>query len=243
MVLAAGRGTRMGELTDELPKPMLQVRGMPILEHILRGILGAGADAVHLITGWKEEAIRGHFGDGSAWGASVSYSTQEVPDGTGKAPELAREFIGNDSFLLTYGDILVDSSAYQRLARRHAAGDCVAAMAVVTSRDVAQGGICLFDEGFRLRRLVEKPGAGQLEDLRRQGWIRAGQPLYYNAGVYLFGPSLFDYTRRLRKSPRGEYELTDAIGAMAGEGRKVVGVEIEGPWDDVRDPGVLARVQ
>ncbi len=112
MVLAAGRGTRMVELTDELPKPMLQVRGMPILEHILRGILGAGADAAHLITGWKEEAIRGHFGIGSAWGASVSYSTQEVPDGT-------------------------------------------------------------------------------------------GQSLYLNAGVYLFGPSLFDYTRRLRNVPPG----------------------------------------
>ena len=243
VVLAAGKGTRMGELTTEIPKPMLQVEGMPLLEHIVRGTLGAGVEAIHLIVGWKEEVIRGHFGDGSPWNTSITYSTQTVRDGTGRAPELAREFVGEDTFLLTYGDILVRKSTYRRMADRYAGGDLDAVLAVVRGEDVAKGGLCFFDRNRHLSRLVEKPGPEEMESLGREGWIREGEPLHYNAGVYLFGPSLFDHTAQLRKSPRGEYELTDAISMMVEAGERIAGMEIEGRWADVRDPGVLAGLQ
>ena len=107
VILAAGKGTRMGSLTDELPKPMLPVEGKTILEHIISGIAAQGVREFCLITGWKAEFIEQHFGDGSPLGLSISYARQEVQDGTGKAPELAKRFVGDDPFLLTYGDILV----------------------------------------------------------------------------------------------------------------------------------------
>src|ERR1041385_8059642 len=105
VILAAGKGTRLRELTNELPKPMLGLHGKPILEHILDGIMGAGIRQVCIITGYRAEVIEAHFQDGSRWGARITYARQIVQDGTGKAPELAREFVGSDKFLLTYGDI------------------------------------------------------------------------------------------------------------------------------------------
>ena len=68
VILAAGKGTRMGDLTEETPKPMLPVEGRPILEHILTGLRESGIQEFCLITGWKAEVIESRFGDGSAFG-------------------------------------------------------------------------------------------------------------------------------------------------------------------------------
>src|ERR1043165_5979968 len=113
VILAAGKGTRMRELTAELPKPMLKVHGKPILEHIIDGIIQAGIRDFCIITGFKAETIESYFGNGSKPRARIQSVRQLVQDGTGKAPELARQFIGNDNFLLTYGDILVKPETYQ----------------------------------------------------------------------------------------------------------------------------------
>lgn len=91
VILAAGKGTRMRDLTNEVPKPMLKVQGKPILEHILQGILAAGIRNFFIVTGFRAEVIEAHFGNGSQWQASVSYGRQLVQDGTGKAPEPARD--------------------------------------------------------------------------------------------------------------------------------------------------------
>src|SRR5258706_6603858 len=107
VILAAGKGTRMKELTNELPKPMLRVQGKPILEHILGGILAAGVREIFIVTGYRAETIEGYFGEGAKWGARIAYGRQLVQDGTGKAPEVAKAFVGDSPFILTYGDILV----------------------------------------------------------------------------------------------------------------------------------------
>src|SRR3954470_2751956 len=114
VILAAGKGTRMRELTNELPKPMLKVQGKPILEHILSGLLGAGIRDVFIVTGFRADVIESYFGDGSKWKARIGYGRQMVQDGTGKAPELSKEFIGASPFLLTYGDILIEPQTYER---------------------------------------------------------------------------------------------------------------------------------
>ena len=243
VLLAAGKGTRMGALTSDLPKPMLPVQGRPILEHILEGLRDAGIHEACLITGWRAEVIEGHFGDGSRIGMRLAYARQEVQDGTGKAPELAREFVGTDDFLLTYGDILVRPRTYQDMVDRWRAGQFEALVTVTEGQDVTQGGLNFFDDAFCLTRLVEKPSPAQLETLRAEGWLRPGQPVWYNAGIYIFQPGLFDFTARLQRSPRGEYELTDALIAMVDAGLRVAGLRIEGRWVDVRDPAVLASLQ
>ncbi len=243
VILAAGKGTRMKELTNELPKPMLEVQGKPILEHILGGLRDAGIREFCIVTGWRAEVIEEYFGDGSRWGAEVCYARQVVQDGTGKAPEPAKDFVGSSDFLLTYGDILVKPETYQQMRQRWQESEFSALITVTRGEDVTKGGINFFDEEFCLRRVVEKPSAAQLDELRREGWLKPGDPAWYNAGLYIFQPSLFEFTSRLKKSPRGEYELTDAINDMLVAKHRIAGLEIQGRWVDVRDPSVLAALE
>lgn len=243
VILAAGKGTRMKELTNELPKPMLRVNGKPILEHILEGLIATGIREFCLVTGWRAEVIEDHFGDGSRWGCSIQCVRQVVQDGTGRAAEPAKAFVGQDEFLLTYGDILVQPDTYARMRARFAEGAFAGLLTVTAGEDVTKGAINFFDDAFCLTRLVEKPTAAQVEELRRDGWLKPGDPAWYNAGIYIFRPTVFDYTARLQKSPRGEYELTDAISTMVAEGHRIAGLEIAGRWVDVRDPGVLAELE
>ncbi len=243
VILAAGKGTRMKELTDEVPKPMLQVRGQPVLGHIFEGLIAAGIRDFCVVTGWRAEVIEGYFGDGSRLGAKIGYARQVVQDGTGKAPELAKNFVGSDDFLLTYGDILVKPEMYPRMLKRFGEGDFSGLLTVTAGEDVTKGGLNFFDEQFCLKRLIEKPTPARLDQLRADGWLQPGQPVWYNAGIYLFRPLLFNFTARLQKSPRGEYELTDAISAMVAAGHRIAGLEIVGRWVDVRDPEVLAALE
>ena len=243
VILAAGKGTRMGDLTDETPKPMLPVEGRPILEHIVTGLREAGVGEFCIITGWKAEVIEGHFGNGSDFGVSILYARQPVQDGTGKAPELAKDFVGADAFLLTYGDILVKLETYQKMLERWGGGEFSGLVTVTGSEDVTKGGLFFFDEAFCLNHLVEKPSEAQLDELREKEILKDGETAWYNAGIYIFQPMLFQHTARLGKSPRGEYELTDALTAMMNAGEPIAGLEIAGRWVDVRDPEVLRALQ
>ncbi|SVD98583.1 uncharacterized protein METZ01_LOCUS451437, partial [marine metagenome] len=164
-------------------------------------------------------------------------------DGTGKAPELAKRFVENTPFLLTYGDILVKPETYQQMLDRWGEGDYAGLVTVTGSEDVTKGGLFFFDQEFHLQHLVEKPSAPQLDDLRAGSWLKAGETAWYNAGIYCFTPDLFEYTAQLTKSPRGEYELTDALRAMLAEEHVLAGLAITGRWVDVRDPDVLQTLQ
>jgi dTDP-glucose pyrophosphorylase len=243
VILAAGRGTRMKELTRQVPKPMLKWKGKPILEHILQGILQAGIRDIFIVTGFHAKVVEDYFGDGSKWNARIKCGRQQIQDGTGKAPEVAREFLGAAPFILTYGDILVKPETYLRMIHRYNEGYFSGVITVTRGEDVSKGGMNFFDEQFCLKRLVEKPTAAQLDELRGEGMLKPNDPVWYNAGIYIFKPSLFEFTSRLEKSPRGEYELTDAVNALLATHHKLAGLEIEGRWVDVRDPEVLARLE
>jgi len=244
VILAAGKGTRMRDLTNEMPKPMLKVQDRPILEHIIEGLKESGIQEFLIVTGFKAEVVEDYFDDGTRWNVKILYARQMVQDGTGKAPELAMEFVGQDDFLLTYGDILVKPETYGEMISRFEALPEAAGLVTVTgSEDVTKGGLFFFDKDFFLEHLVEKPDLQQLEQLRQSGFLKSGEPAWYNAGIYIFTPDLFRFTRKLQKSPRGEYELTDALSAMVQEKKIIAGLKIPGRWVDVRDPEVLASLQ
>lgn len=243
VILAAGKGTRMRELTNELPKPMLPVQGKPILEHILQGLIASGIHDIFIVTGFRAEVIESYFGDGSKWNVRIAYGRQVVQDGTGKAPELAKDFIGTSSFLLTYGDILVKPETYQQMIHRFNEGYFSGLITVTGGQDVTKGGLNFFDPQFCLQRIVEKPTPEQLDQLRSDGWLKPGETVWYNAGIYIFKSSLFEFTAKLHKSPRGEYELTDAINTLLETHHRIAGLKIEGRWVDVRDPEVLASLE
>ena len=243
VILAAGKGTRMRELTNEMPKPMLRVQGKPILEHIIEGIHSTGIREIFIITGFRAEVVEDYFGDGTKWGVKIAYGRQLVQDGTGKAPELARDFVGASPFLLTYGDILVKPETYAQMIKRYNEDYFSGVVTVTGSQDVTKGGLFFFDDKFCLQHLVEKPSQSELEGLRKQGRLKPGETAWYNAGIYIFRPSLFEFTAKLQKSPRGEYELTDAILALIQTHHPLAGLKIEGRWVDVRDPEVLASLE
>jgi dTDP-glucose pyrophosphorylase len=228
VLLAAGRGTRMRELTAEIPKPMLQVRGKPVLQHIVEGLREAGLSDFLIVVGWHAEVVKEFFGDGSKLGVRVEYVTQTVQDGTGKVVELAKDFAGAEPFVLSYGDILIAPGNYPRVCA--ALDEAEAVVTVKRSDDVSQGGAVFVNEKFELIDLREKPKPGE-----------PASP-WYNAGVYAFRSSIFDFIAKLERSPRGEYELTDAIRNLALAGKKVQALELIGDWADVRDPEILARL-
>jgi UDP-N-acetylglucosamine diphosphorylase / glucose-1-phosphate thymidylyltransferase / UDP-N-acetylgalactosamine diphosphorylase / glucosamine-1-phosphate N-acetyltransferase / galactosamine-1-phosphate N-acetyltransferase len=228
VILAAGRGTRMRELTAEVPKPMIKVRGKPVLQHIVEGLRDAGVRQLLIIVGYRADAVRKFFGDGSRYNIRIQYVTQTVQDGTGRVVDLSRDFAGDSPFILSYGDILVDPANYKCIA--DLPGHIEAIVTVTRSEDVSKGGAVFVNDRMELVDLREKP--------------KPGEPTspWYNAGVYTFRPSIFELTAELKPSPRGEYELTDAIRALGQSGKKVRAVELTGEWADVRDPEVLAKL-
>ena len=229
VILAAGKGTRMGELTTDVPKPMLDVKGKPVLEWIVEGLRDeAGIRDFFIITGWCGHVIRDHFGDGGKWNVRIDYGEQVVQDGTGKAPQLARKWIGEDRFLLTYGDILLSPPTDYKLLVESFREDGVIAVKKVKDEELSKGGAVVLNEEGLMIELVEKPAAGEVP-----------RNAYYNAGIYLLTPDIFIYTAKLEKSPRNEYEFTDAIKAIVKSGARFRGVTLQRDWVDVRDPTVL----
>jgi len=228
VLLAAGRGTRMRELTAVLPKPMIKVRGKPVLLHIVEGLHGAGVKNFLIIVGYHADAVRDYFGDGTCFGLEIKYAVQVIQDGTGRVVELARDFVGQTPFLLSYGDILVDRANYKSLVELP--DDVAAIVSVKQNQDVSKGGAVFVNERMEVADIREKPKAGE-----------ATSP-WYNAGIYAFQPSIFEWTARLQPSPRGEYELTDAVRGLAQSGKRVKAFELSGEWADVRDPEILAQL-
>src|SRR2546427_4457805 len=137
VVLAAGRGRRMRELTVDLPKPMIEVRGKPVLQRIVEGLRDAGLREFFVIVGYRGDAVQNFFGDGSRYKIAIQYATQVVQDGTGRVIDLARNFVENSPFILSYGDILVDPANYKRIV--DLAYDIDASLSVKRWEDVATG--------------------------------------------------------------------------------------------------------
>jgi dTDP-glucose pyrophosphorylase len=214
VVLAAGKGTRMREITDSTPKPMLEVGGRPILWHVLRGLAGAGVRDAAVIVGYRPEMIREYF-------------TQEVQDGTGRAAESARAFLVDGPFFFAFGDILTDPAEYERMAEDFPTKPTDLLLAVRRVEDPYRFGVVSID-GDAILRIAEKPAPGTAES----NWV--------NAGIFITMPSLFDYTDRLEPSERGEYEIPDAIRMMIADGRTVRAFKLGSSWRDVGTPHDLA---
>lgn len=233
VLLAAGRGTRMREMTADLPKPMLEVRGKPVLQYIVEGLRDAGVGHFLIVVGYRADAVQNFFGDGSRYKIGIQYATQTVQDGTGRVIELAKNFVGLTPFVLGYGDILVAPENYKSVV--DLPEDIEALLSVTRGEDVTKGGAVFLNDQMDVVDLREKP--------------KPGEPTspWYNAGLYAFRPSIFDFTAKLKPSPRGEYELTDAIRELAQSGpvragRAVKALKLAGAWADVRDPQILARL-
>jgi dTDP-glucose pyrophosphorylase len=217
IVLAAGRGTRMGGLTENLPKPMLPIAGKPMLEHIVDRLRGAGIDDILVAVGYRREVIEAHF-------PSLNFVTQEVVEGTAAAVKLGQDFAGREPFLLTFGDILCDAGNYSGIAEMFARRNAAAVIGVKRVDDPWQGAAVYADESGRVSQIVEKPAPG------------TSATNWNSAGLYAFAPIVFDEIDRVKKSPRGEYEITSAIEQLIAACEPVFLFEMHGAWKDVGRP-------
>ena len=231
VILAAGRGTRMGALTADRPKPLLIVRGRPLIEHILRGFARAGIERAIVVTGHLGEHIETALGTGAAVGMGLSYRRQPHPQGTAKALELARPLVGAGPFAASWGDILVSPAFYGEFLRAFVTAGCEVQLAVNEVADPWQGAAVYVDADWRVTKLEEKPPRG------------TAQTHWNNAGIFAFTPLIFRYIGELTPSSRGEYELPQAISRMVRDGRDVHAVPVRGFWCDVGTPEDLARAE
>jgi NDP-sugar pyrophosphorylase family protein len=221
VVLAAGRGTRMKQLTDDRPKPMLPIGGKPILEHMLDRLRAAGFTETLIVTGYRGEMIEEHF---RHYPMQLVYRVQETLDGTGGAARLACDFVGGDNFLLTFGDILVNAEDYAGIAARLESDAQTEAVAGVKWVDDPWQGAAVYEQDGMVSRMVEKPPQG------------TSTTHWNSAGLYAFRASIFDELASTPKSPRGEYELPTAVEQLLARGARVRVCPIEGAWRDVGRP-------
>jgi NDP-sugar pyrophosphorylase family protein len=144
-ILAGGFGTRLGDLTRDIPKPMIPIAGRPYLERVIDSFARCGLRDIVLLTGYRAEAVEAHFGDGAAFGVCIQYSRETEPLGTGGAIREARALLG-ERFVMTYGDVLRYFD-YDRFVRAHEE-PCVAAYPRRTTGniEVKDGLVIRFDK-------------------------------------------------------------------------------------------------
>ena len=153
-VLCGGFGTRLGELTRDLPKPMIEIGGRPYLERVLESFAERGLRDFALLAGFRADVIERHFGDGSRFGFNIRYSIEREPLGTGGALRDARPLLG-ERFLLTFGDVLRRFD-YDRFVQQHHR-NCVAVYPRRTSGniEVDEGCVVRFDKHAPELRYVD----------------------------------------------------------------------------------------
>ena len=227
LLMGAGRGTRLGALTAETPKPLLEVAGKPLLAHIIEGLIEAGLERFVVVTGYLGEKVERWCTDFGASHPGVVIETvrQRKLDGTGGAMLAARELLSSEEqFIFGWGDILIDRRNYPRFVDQSRRADCDLLLAVNEIEDPWRGGAVYFDSGLRVERLVEKPPRG------------TSSTNWNNAGLFATNRYLFDYLEKLQPSPRGELELPQSIAVMIADGRIVRAFKLEGFWSDVGTP-------
>ena len=194
LILAAGKGTRMRPLTALLPKPLLPAGGAPFLEHQLRALAEAGVTHVAVLVGYRMREVHEALGDGQRFGLELDFLVQEEQLGTGHAVAQAAGKLDSNFFCLN-GDTLVTTETLRALV----SAKSVHAMAVAQVADCSSYGLVKAREG-KLASIIEKGAEG---------------PGKINAGIYRFAPSIFEALEALERSPRGEFELTTALEAIA----------------------------
>lgn len=230
VVVAAGRGTRMMPLTADTPKPLLMLHGRPVLEHILLGLRDAGVEDVLVVVKYLAEKIEAYFGDGSKLGMTISYVEQTGPMGTGSALLSAEPYVGDEPFMLLWGDVLMGSHNYRRLQELYARNPCDLISSLNWMDDPCAGSSNEV-EGDRIVRIVEKPAPGT----SKSNWNQAG--------LFVCTIAVIEAMKACGLSPRGEIEFTAGVQLLLDRGKDVRWMPVEGFWSDVGTPEILQALE
>ena len=227
MVLAAGLGTRLRPVTWSMPKPMVPVVNRPVMEHIVRLLAAHDFDEIVANLHWFPDTIESHFGDGSGFGVSITYSHEQALLGTAGGVREAADLLG-DSFLVISGDALtdIDLTAMREFHRSH---DGIATLATRRVGDTSGFGVVITDRDGRIQGFQEKPDPAEaLSDLA-------------NCGIYMFDAEIFDHFPGPGESdlagpddPQGFADWAyDVFPALLEAGVPFYAMEVEAYWNDI----------
>ncbi len=237
LILSGGAGTRLRPITHTSAKQLVPVANKPILFYGIEDMVEAGITDIGIITGETGPEVMDAVGDGSAFGARVTYIPQEEPLGLAHCVRIARDFLGEDDFVMYLGDNMLQQgladfvAAFEEDRERantptlHEELQQPAAQILLCPvPDPQRFGVAAVDEDGRVVRLVEKP-VDPPSDLAL-------------VGVYLFTPAIHEAVASIEASPRGELEITDAIQWLIDHGERVRHDTLTGWWLDTgkKDP-------
>jgi len=212
LILAAGKGTRMWPLTENNPKPLLPIGGLPIIERQIYELKKVGVKNIHILIGYQMKDISDKLKNGNKYKVNINYINQEEQKGTGHAVGLANGVI-NDRFYCINGDMVINAENLKNLNQ----DEKNLAMMVTEVEDCSNFGVVESQNNY-LISIVEK-------GMKGKGTI--------NAGSYIFDNRIFEAIDGINKSIRGEYELTDALQSIAESIRTV---NHNGFWKDIGSP-------
>jgi len=217
LVLSGGSGTRLRPITHTSAKQLLPVANKPVLFYGLEAIAAAGITDVGIVVGDTAPAIQSAVGDGSRFGIRATYLRQEAPLGLAHAVLIAREFLGDEDFVMYLGDNFI-VGGITSLAEEFSARRPDAQIMLTKVPDPRAFGVAELDGAGRVVGLEEKPRTPK-SDLAL-------------VGVYLFTPAVHEAVAALKPSWRGELEITEAIQWLIDAGRSVDSTVITGYWKD-----------
>jgi glucose-1-phosphate thymidylyltransferase len=222
LILSGGAGTRLRPITHTSAKQLVPVANKPVLFYGIEALVEAGVTDIGIIIAPETgDEIRDAAGDGSAFGATITYIVQAEPAGLAHAVLTAEEFIGSSPFVMYLGDNLLREGIVE-LVDSFRANQPDALILLTRVADPEHYGVAEL-EGERVVRLIEKP-KDPPSDLAL-------------VGVYLFQPVIFEAARELEPSWRGELEITEAIDNLIEGGKRVESHIVKGWW---KDTGQLA---
>jgi glucose-1-phosphate thymidylyltransferase len=227
LVLAGGSGTRLRPITHTQAKQLVPVANKPVLFYGLESIASAGIRDVGIVVGDTQAEIEAAVGDGSAFGLQVTYLRQEAPLGLAHAVLIAREYLGDDDFVMYLGDNFI-VGGIDGLVERFRDERPSAQIMLTKVPDPRQFGVAELDDTGRVVGLEEKPREPK-SDLAL-------------VGVYLFTPAVHEAVGALKPSWRGELEITDAIQWLIDEGHDVHPTLISGYWKDTGNVADMLEV-
>lgn len=217
VILAGGMGTRLKPIIgNDRPKVMVEYADKPLLHRTVDILRERDFKEIIIVVSHMKEKIMEYFGDGSDFGIKIDYAVQENPKGgTADAVRAAKGKVGNDKFLLVYGDNVFEPSTIDRLLEMKDHFDGVMCGAVV--EDPTKFGVIQTD-GYTVKKIWEKPEKPPSNMIM--------------TGLFIMPPQIFSAIEKTGLSKRGEYELTDSIQILIDEGYKIGFISTKGMWMD-----------